>query len=136
MSFTLKKEVPYYWRVYAKDAKNKTSVYSLTWKFYLEGEGVSNHLPFVASLSSPVLNSKLSVTSTTLKWNAADLDNDLLKYDVYFGLDNLPAMIVEGLSENSYEVNLVSDDTYYWKIVVKEGNGSETIGQVWSFFSE
>lgn len=135
-NFTLKEGVPYYWRVSAKDNKNLASAYSTVWKFYSEGAGVSNHLPFAASLKSPALNSKLSVTSTTLKWSATDLDDDPLKYDVYFGNTNPPALVAENISETSYEVDLVSDTTYYWKIVVKDNAGGETIGQIWTFLTE
>lgn len=37
----------------------KASSYSTTRKFYSEGEGVSNHLPYAATLIGPTLNSKL-----------------------------------------------------------------------------
>jgi hypothetical protein len=31
--------------------------------------------------------------------------------------------------------NLNTATTYYWKIVVKDNNGGQAIGQVWSFYS-
>ena len=135
-NFTLKKGVPYYWRVNAKDNKNLASAYSAVWKFYSEGEGVSNHLPFAAGLTSPALNSKLSVTSTTLKWSGTDLDDDPLKYDVYFGNTNPPALVAENITDVTKDVNLDAATTYYWKIVVKDDKGGETVGQIWTFLTE
>lgn len=29
--------------------------------------------------------------------------------------------------------NLVSSTNYYWNVLVKDGKGGETIGQVWNF---
>lgn len=131
--FTLLKGVAYYWRVRAKDSKNKTSAYSTIRKYYTEGEGISNHLPYAPTLVKPTLNSTLSETSTTLEWTASDVDDDPITYDVYFGKENPPALVKENVSETTYTVDVEQETTYYWKIVVKDDKGGEAIGQVWSF---
>jgi hypothetical protein len=76
----------------------------------------------------------VSTTSTTLKWTASDVDNDDLTYTVYFGTENpLTIIISTDQTENTLEVNLNASTNYYWKVVVKDGNGGITKGQLWSF---
>jgi hypothetical protein len=135
-NFTLLKGVAYYWRVNASDTKKNASAYSPIWKFYSEGNGVSNHLPYAASLVSPLLNAEIDNSSTTLQWSASDADDDPLTYDVYFGTDSSPALVAASITETTYNVNLVAATTYYWKIVVKDDARGEAIGQVWTFSTE
>lgn len=135
VTFTLEQGVAYYWRIRSKDSKGKYSNYSPISKFYTEGEGITNHLPFTPTLVSPALNSTIVEVSTTLEWTASDVDNDPLVYDIYFGDINPPVLIAGDISESTYNVNLNTATTYYWKIVVKDNNGGQAIGQVWSFYS-
>lgn len=139
-NLSLEKGVAYYWRVKATDSKNASSAYSLVNQFYTEGEGESNHLPFSPVLVLPTLNSVVSgaPTTTTLEWTAADVDTaDTLTYDVYFDTSNPPVIIAsENQSAANLEVNLEASTTYYWKVVVKDGQGGETIGQIWNFTTD
>ena len=135
-TFSLLAGKAYYWKVSAKDAKNKSSNYSATQKFYSEGEGVSNHLPYVATLISPALNTELNSGSTTLAWSSSDLDDDPLTYDVYFGESDTPALVLENSSSSTYDVNLDANTIYFWKVVVKDNAGGEAVGRVWTFSTE
>ena len=135
-SLTLNKGTAYYWRVKATDSKNASSNYSATYSFYTEAEAVANHAPFLPQIVQPELNSFINSTTTTLKWTAADVDtSDALVYDVYLGTTNLPTIkIGTNLTSPSLVVNSLQVATnYYWKVVVKDNKGGETIGQVWSF---
>ena len=134
-TFSLIKGVAYYWRVNAKDTKNKSSDFSTVRKFYSEGEGVSNHIPYAPTLIQPELNTYITESATTLEWSSSDIDNDNLVYDVYAGVDNPPPLVLENSDSNSYTINLIPATTYYWKIVVKDDVGAEAIGQIWSFKS-
>lgn len=132
-NITLEKGVAYYWRVKAKDSKD-SSDYSSTFQLYTEGEGEINHLPFSPALVSPDLNNVVQETSTTLEWTASDVDNDTLTFDVYFGTDEDPVTIAsENQTATTLDVNLEASTNYYWKVVVKDTNGGQTIGQVWNF---
>lgn len=135
ITFSLIKGVAYYWRVNAKDTKNKSSDFSLVRKFYSEGEGISNHVPYAATLILPALNSNITDSFTTLEWSSSDIDDDSLLYDVYAGVVNPPPLVLENSDSSSYSINLSRGTTYYWKIVVKDGVGGEAIGQIWSFNS-
>ncbi len=133
-SIILEKGVAYYWRVKAMDNKSAESSYSSTFQLYTEGEGIINHLPFTPVLVKPVLNSTEQNASTTLEWTANDVDNDPLRYDVYFGVENPPVTKVsENQTGNSLNVNLSTATDYFWKVVVKDDHGGKTIGQVWNF---
>ena len=137
-SITLEKGIAYYWRVKATDNKNASSNYSTTFSFYTEGVGITNHLPFSPVLVSPALNSVQTGTSVTLQWTASDVDaNNTLTYDVYFGTANPPTIVTSAnQSASTLTKTVAASTTYYWKVVVKDGKGGQTIGQVWSFTTD
>lgn len=134
-TIALDKNTAYYWRIKATDSKGLSSDYSPTYKFYTAGDAVVNHLPFSPEIVEPALNTVLSTTTATLKWNAADVDaTDVLTYDVYFGTTNPPTVkIVDNASAKTKEVTLEAAKECFWKVVVKDNKGGETIGQVWRF---
>ena len=117
----LDKGVAYYWRVRAKDSKGATSSYSSTFSFYTEGMGESNHLPFSPSVVAPSLNEVVKTTTVALGWDASDVDNDPLTFDVYFDTVNPPiTKVSENQSTKTFDVSLESSKDYYWKVVAKE----------------
>ena len=135
ISVTLNKGVAYYWRVQAKDSKGLTSSYSSTFSFYTEGDGESNHLPFSPAIVNPEQNSIEHEAIVTLEWTASDVDsNDTLSFDVFFDTVNPPAIkVAENHSETTLNQTLESSKSYYWKVVVKDDKGGETICQIWCF---
>ena len=137
-SITLEKGIAYYWRVKATDSKSAASNYSTTFSFYTEGVGVTNHLPFSPVLVSPTLNSVQSTATVNLQWTANDVDaSDALTYDVYFGTASTPTVIVSAnQSANSSSRTVSASTKYYWKVVVKDGKGGQTVGQIWSFTTD
>lgn len=134
-SLTLAKGKAFYWRVKAIDAKNKESNFSEVSQFLTEGDGVTNHLPFAPVLGTPALNSVINTNTALLTWTASDADNDALRYDVYFDTANIPLVKVsENQTASSFtSTNLTAATTYFFKVVVKDGKGGQTIGPVWSF---
>jgi len=134
ITLSLDKGKAYYWRVKATDTSNDASEYSSIFQFYTEGIASQNHSPFLPDLVAPVLNSVVP-TTTTLKWNAKDVDtNDILSYDVYLGTQNPPLQkIGNNISESFLNIEVETSKLYYWKVVVKDSNGGQTIGQVWNF---
>lgn len=132
-SISLEKGVAFYWRVKAKDSKN-SSDFSSSNSFYTEGEGYTNHIPFVPELVAPNMNTIEQNTTTDLKWNANDVDNDALTFDVYFDTNNPPvSKIGENITDNTLNVTLEASKDYFWKIVVKDNKGGIAIGQIWNF---
>ncbi|MBE0424672.1 MAG: hypothetical protein IBX66_12155, partial [Lutibacter sp.] len=57
--------------------------------------------------------------------------------DVYFGTANPPTEIVSAnQTENFLGKSVDPSTTYYWKVAVKDGEGGQTMGQVWSFTTD
>ena len=134
IAVSLEKGKAYYWRVKATDKLNETKGYSGVFKFYTEGKAVQNYAPFLPELIAPALNSVVQSSSVLLKWNAVDVDNDVLTYDVYFGQENPPLQKVgNAQTDPQLSVNVISSTTYYWKVIALDGKGGKTIGQVWRF---
>lgn len=137
-TITLDKGIAYYWRVKATDSNNASSSYSSIFNFYTEGDGITNYIPFAPELVSPALNVVVTTTTATLQWNGSDADTaDTLTYDVYFGTVNPPTeneKVSTGQVGNTFTTPTLSALTdYYWKIVVKDNQGGQTIGQIWNF---
>lgn len=134
-TIVLEKNTAYYWRIKATDNQSSLSKYSTTFKFYTAGEAVVNHLPFLPELVLPTSNSILNTTTTKLSWTATDVDaNDILTYDVYFGTTTTPTQKTgKNLTTSTLDVNLNAGKEYYWKVVVKDNKGGETMGQTWRF---
>lgn len=132
---TLDKGKLYYWRVKATDSKNASSNYSPTYSFYTEGEGIVNHLPFAPVIVAPIVNSIQTSGTINLSWTAVDADvTDVLTYDVYFGTMNPPTIkVASAITSKSFSVTTTSATNYFWKVVVKDGKGGETVGQIWNF---
>ena len=137
-SITLEKGIAYYWRVKATDSKSAASNYSTTFNLYTEGVGITNHLPFSPVLVSPALNSVQTAATVNLQWTASDVDaSDTLTYDVYFGTANPPTVVTStNLSAVALTKTVSASITYYWKVVVKDGKGGQTVGQIWSFTTD
>lgn len=138
-SISLEKGVVFYWRVSAKDNAGLTSPPSSANQFYTEGEGIVNHLPFSPDLDTPALDETVSTATANLEWTASDVDTgDTLTFDVYLDSSNTPIDPTTIVAENHTTTNfttgtLTASTTYYWKVVVKDDKGGETIGQVWNF---
>jgi hypothetical protein len=125
--------------VKATDSKNLSSSYSSVNQFYTEGEGISNHLPFSPILTAPTLNSVVTGTTVTLEWTASDVDTtDTLTYDVYFGTDSASLTLIasDQTAASLTSPTLSASTAYYWNVVVKDGQGGQTIGQVWNFTTD
>jgi len=134
-SFTLEKGTAYYWKVKAVDSKTLASEYTSQWGFYTEGVGIINYAPFVATLVKPAINTSISGTSVDLEWTATDIDNDVLKYDIYLGTSTTltTPTVLDNTLKTYTKTGLTPGTTYYWRIDVKDTKGEKTIGQLWSF---
>jgi hypothetical protein len=56
---------------------------------------------------------------------------------VYFGTVNPPIDIVSAnQGASTFSQTIAASKNYYWKVVVKDNKGGQTIGQVWSFTTD
>lgn len=135
-TFTLEKGATFFWRVRALDDQENQSDFSQPWRFYTAEEATVNNLPSVPELLGPSLGSTISTATATLVWQTVDPDGDAMRYALYFGTTADPPLLAESLEEPSYEVDVQTGNTYYWKIVVTDSREGTTHGPVWNFSVE
>lgn len=93
-----------------------------------------NRAPETSSNPNPSDGQTGVSTSPTLTWSCSDADGDSLTYDIYFGTDSDPSLVVQDSTANSYTPGSLSEKTlYYWKIVAQDEFRGSTTGSVWSF---
>ena len=136
---TLNKEEPYSWKVRSIGQEGSTPSESLTWKFYLAGDAITNFAPFPSELLRP--RSGANVTPginnlVTFNWACNDVDNDLNLYKFY--LDNTDATslhteIIYIEDNTSIEVQLENNKTYYWKVIAVDSNNNTSDSGVYAF---
>ena len=99
----------------------------------------SNEAPNSPTIISPSNGAVISDTNVTLSWHADDPEEDSIYCILYFGTDssNLDSIrTVYGDSTNNFSTlieNLEKGNTYYWRVIVKDSYGDETIGPIWYF---
>lgn len=98
---------------------------SAVWNFYNAGPGVQTYAPFPAEIISPSMAQIFSATnSVTLQWSGSDVDNDIVSYDVHFGVNNPPSINSSDITLNQLSVSVVPGTVYYWNIVTKDATGN------------
>lgn len=138
-SVALSKEEPYSWYVKSIGEEGSTPSESEQWKFYLAGDATINYAPFPSELIAP--RSGVNITPDIDKlvifsWNAADVDGDLERFEVY--LDQRDASTLNSTldyqsNETSIELEVENNATYYWKIIAIDANGNQSSSGVYSF---
>ncbi|MBS3999688.1 MAG: hypothetical protein KGZ71_04320 [Desulfobulbaceae bacterium] len=109
---------------------NKTSEATII----LDNFDVENDPPNKPLLISPP--DDITVNSQpALDWMCTDPENDVLLYDVYFGLSANSLQIIEsGIDVTEYQLSgLSTNSKYYWKIGAFDDFGGYSESDVWSF---
>ncbi len=128
----LLKGTPYSWVVISRNTQTEVSATSATWKFYNAG-AQTNYAPFPAAVISP--KSGASVVrdinnEVTLRWEGADVDNDISLFEIYVAETTPPESLAASLgpATSSFKVSVTANTVYYWKVVTidREGNRSES----------
>lgn len=90
--------------------------------------------PVVSSPTYPDSGSFKNVKLDTLRWSFTDIDNDSLKYDLYFGSNPDPELIASNLLDSRFIFNPpVNPGIYYWKVVASDGR-FRTESPVWMVY--
>ncbi|NJB71799.1 hypothetical protein GGR42_002261 [Saonia flava] len=128
----LEKGEPFSWVVISKNTKVNETASSETWQFYNAGSQTT-YAPFPAQIIFP--ESGASVlrdinNEIELSWSGADIEDDIEVFEVYFGTEaDANTLIASSPSgDTSHKVSVISETTYYWRIVTRdvEGNTSDT----------
>lgn len=131
-TLSLSKGMPFSWVVVSRNTKTDKAPSSESWSFYNPGTQTS-YVPFPAEIIAPKPGSTIFRdinNEITLNWSAADLDDDILKYDVYLSQENPPNEKIVTLNSDisSRNITVEADAVYYWKVVTTdlEGNTSDS----------
>ena len=127
--------VPYSWFVVSALNDTNNTATSQTWSFYNAGEAVVSYIPFQAEPISPLPGTVFSNVSTiSLSWQATDLDDDIISYDIYFGSSSPPEMYQADVTSASVQNIPVSPNAiYYWQISTKDEQGNESVSSIFDF---
>lgn len=129
----------YQWYIVSKNNQSAQNVKSSYWNFYNAGSGKENYAPFPATLINPqdedVINYSNSSRYYYFEWEASDLDNDPLTFDLYLGThpDSLRVVKSFGETRESMSNHISSGIKYYWQIKTSDPKGSSSLSEIWSF---
>ena len=135
----LSKSEPYNWSVKSIGEVGSVPSQSIQWKFYLAGDAIVNYAPFPAELISPQSGANISPdinNLVTLIWNASDVDGDLSEFEIYLDENDASALyytLEYQTEEESIEVEVKNNTTYYWKIIAIDNNKNQSSSGVYAF---
>jgi hypothetical protein len=130
----LKIKTTYYWKIVAKDGKGGISEGPI-WSFTTNSKPeIINVYPkdnsFVQGNRPEYLWGDLPKTSVKLTWEATDIDNDEIYYDVYFNGE----LYKENIKDNYIILDELSHNIEYnWKLIVKDQYGAITESSIQKF---
>ncbi len=95
----------------------------------------TNQPPYTPSNPFPSNHATGVSIYTDLSWNGGDPDiNDTVTYDIYFGTNSNPPILIHNQSATSYDPGTLNYNVvYYWKIKAWDNHGASTDGPVWCF---
>ncbi len=135
----LHKGTLYAWQVSTKNDDVQEIVLSEEWQFYNAGFQTT-YAPFPAVINSPISGTSVNsnnIGQIALDWTGADIDNDILAYELYFSTTNPPTAVIQTLSVTTTRLNVdvASNTVYYWKIITRDKEGNESDSGVFDFRS-
>ncbi|OQD41824.1 hypothetical protein [Croceivirga radicis] len=136
LRLTLLRGVPYEWSVTSKSDFSNEEATSSTFRFFNEGFGIENYAPFPAEVISPEngINLMNNTSEVNLIWEASDLDEDIVSFEVLFGNENPPVDVVSETNDSFLNnVNVSSGNTYYWRIITKDTQSNSSISPIFEF---
>ena len=133
----LEKGAPYSWSVISRNEETENIASSAVWQFYNAGFAIS-YAPFPAEVVHPESGSSIIKdinNEVELEWLGADIDGDIIGYEVYFGSSTPPGELVASpsVSVQRTKVNVISNTIYYWKVLSKDSEGNTSDSGIFTF---
>lgn len=135
-SVILDKAVSYSWYVISKSYESEKEATSLTWRFYNAGDSEISHPPYPAGDPTPKLGAVLESSDiVSLSWVGGDVDDDLIKYEVWIGEkeNSLEKRTVFSADQSSYDMEVEKGKVYYWRIVSIDSEGNKSFSIIFDF---
>jgi hypothetical protein len=128
LAVNLSSNTPFSWNVVSKSESSTEVGTSETRKFYNAGEATAYFAPFPPDNLVPTMRQAVTAVNgkVNLSWTADDADNDLSAYDVYLGTTstNMPLLQANIIQKKLDDVTVVSNTSYYWKVIAKDVKGN------------
>jgi len=121
----------FYWQIISWDEYGESTSGPI-WTFTTEEE--ANQPPYEPS--NPVPNDGATDISINvdLSWTGGDPNDDLVTYNVFFGMTSPPPKVSDNQSGTTYDPGTLGfNTTYYWQIVAYDEHDVSTAGPIWSF---
>jgi len=124
----------YYWQIVATDLNGSNP--GPVWSFTTAAPPCTS-APLAACSPSPATGASGVNENADLAWGCGDspCSGVVPSYDVYFGTNPTPGpgeLLGNSAIKSWVLPKLLKNTTYYWRVVVKDANGS-TPGPVWSY---
>ena len=133
-NITLQRGTPYEWFITSKANGTSETANSSKFRFYNQGLGVENYAPFPAVAVSPTRGSTLAATTNVdLQWVGEDVDNDIINYEVLFGMETTPINSLGILTTNTVNIAVSSGTIYYWLVITNDNEGNKSRSEVFQF---
>jgi len=126
----------YSWYILCKSKRNNITTKSEVRRFYIPGPSSTSYAPFPAEAKAPLMGEAISVPNgkISLVWQGSDVDNDIVSYDVYFGLNSSPDILKTNIALSIIsDVEVLPQKTYYWRVQTKDSNGNITDSELFQF---
>ncbi|UII77244.1 hypothetical protein LV716_05590 [Flagellimonas sp. HMM57] len=135
-SLSIAKGTPFSWSVTSVNSRSDETT-SETWLFYNAGSQTT-YAPFPAQLVSPVSGStavKNLSNEVTLTWRGADVDNDIVSFQIFFSEENPPTAILGTTAANIMELDtsVESNTVYFWRVVTTDSEGNTSDSGIFEF---
>jgi hypothetical protein len=128
---------PFSWFVRSLNTQVTQTALSETWRFYNAGFQTT-YAPFPAEVINPKNGTsafKDINNEVSLEWEGADVENNIDGYEVYFSTTSPPDVLIASPTSavNTVKVSVVTNTTYYWKIITKDSDGNSSDSGIYSF---
>ncbi len=132
---TIDRGTPYDWFVISRATGTNEVGTSPTWKFYNEGAGIENYAPFPATALIPERGANITTTSNslTLTWEASDVDDDIVSYEVFMDTSETPTTSIGTATETTIDATIAAGNTYRWLVVTKDEGGNSSTSEIFEF---
>lgn len=136
-SLSIEKGAPFSWTVTSSNSSSDITATGENWLFYNAGPQI-NYAPFPAQISSPASGSTVQANEANqivLSWMGADVEDDIVSFQVYFSEQNPPLSLVQTTDATTMEldVNVTSGSTYYWRVITTDQTGSTSDSGIYDF---
>ncbi len=93
-----------------------------------------NSAPYVPDSPFPSNGATAQALDVVLRWSGGDPDHDPVTYDIYFGTNSPPPLVVSNQVGRSYDPGILDYTTqYYWRIISEDDHDHSSEGSTWHF---